>query len=68
MFNQKLEFEFNVGLFILTLETDAYDMAVLLYKEFQYIMRANSIEENKQIVGNCVQSIIKTNQGSGMID
>jgi len=34
LFNQKLEFEFKTSLFLLALEEDAYDMAVLLHKEF----------------------------------
>lgn len=68
LFNQKLEFEFNVSIFILTLEEDAFDIGVLLHREFQFLMRDNSNEENKQIVSNLVASINKTNSGSGMIE
>ena len=34
LFNQKLEFEFNVSIFIMALEEDAYDIAALLHQEF----------------------------------
>jgi len=50
------------------LEEDAYDIATLLHKEFRYLMRDNSVEENKHIVSNCVSSMNKTNSGSGMIE
>jgi hypothetical protein len=63
-----MEFEFNVSIFIMALEEDAYDVASLLHKEFNYLMRDNSNEENRQIVSQCVSSINKVNQGSGMID
>jgi hypothetical protein len=68
LFNQKLEFEFKTSIFLLALEEEAYDMAVLLHKEFQYLMRDNSLEENKQIVSFCVASMNKTNSGAGMIE
>ena len=50
LFGQKLEFEFNVSIFIMALEEDAYDIAALLHKEFSYLMRDNSNEDNRQIV------------------
>ena len=50
LFGQKLEFEFNVSIFIMALEEDAYDIAALLHKEFSYLMRDNSNEDNRKIV------------------
>lgn len=68
LFSLKIEFEFSVGIFLIALEEDAYDIAVLLHKEFSYMMRENSFEENRQIVTNVVLSMNKANKGSGMID
>lgn len=68
LFNQKLEFEFTTSLFILTLEEDAYDMAMLLHKEFRYLMRANSEQENLKISSLLVDSLYKTGSGVGMIE
>ena len=68
LFSLKIEFEFSVGIFLIALEEDAYDIAVLLHKEFAYLMRENSFEENRQIVTNVVLSMNKANKGSGMID
>ena len=68
LFNQKIEFEFNTSIFIMALEEDAYDVATLLHNEFRYLMRENSIEENRHISSLCVSSINKTNQGGGMIE
>ena len=39
MFSLRLEFEFSIQIFILAMEEDAFDIAVLLYKEFNYMMR-----------------------------
>jgi hypothetical protein len=47
LFGQKMEFEFNVSIFIMTLEEDAYDLAALLHKEFSFLMRDNSNEDNR---------------------
>jgi len=63
-----LEFEFNVSIFIIALEEDAYDIAYLIHKEFSYLMRENSNEENRLIISNCISSINKVNQGAGMIE
>ena len=49
----------------MALEEDAYDIAALLHKEFSYLMRDNSNEDNRQIVSLCVSSI---NKEGGMID
>jgi len=68
LFNQRIEFEFTVQIFIMALEEDCYDMAMLLHKEFRYLMRENSQEENKQIVSLCVASINKSNLAAGMIE
>ena len=68
LFNLKLEFEFNVSIFIIALEEDAYDIAYLIHKEFSYLMRENSNEENRLIISNCISSINKVNQGAGMIE
>lgn len=42
-----MDFDFKVDTFILTLDESAYDVAVLLYKEFAYLMRTNSDEDNR---------------------
>ena len=68
LFNLKMEFEFNVSIFIIALEEDAYDIAYLIHKEFSYLMRENSNEENRLIISNCISSINKVNQGAGMIE
>ena len=47
LFAQKMDFDFKVDTFILTLDESAYDVAVLLYKEFAYLMRTNSDEDNR---------------------
>jgi hypothetical protein len=56
-----MEFEFNVSIFIIALEEDAYDIAYLIHKEFSYLMRENSNEENRLIISNCISSINKVN-------
>ena len=68
LFGQKMEFEFKVGIFILTLEQGAFDVASLLYKEFSYLMRTNSNEDNRQIVSRLVSAMNMANEGSGMIE
>lgn len=52
----------------MALEEDCYDMAMLLHKEFRYLMRENSPEENKQIVSLCVASMNKSSLAAGMIE
>ena len=44
-FNLKTEFQFEVSLFIMALEEDAYDIAMLLHREFKYLMRNISTED-----------------------
>ena len=61
LFNLKMEFEFNVSIFIIAIEEDAYDIAYLIHKEFAYLMRENSNEENRLIISNCISSINKVN-------
>jgi hypothetical protein len=56
-----MEFEFNVSIFIIAIEEDAYDIAYLIHKEFAYLMRENSNEENRLIISNCISSINKVN-------
>lgn len=68
IFNLKSEFQFEVPLFITALEEDAYDVAMLLHREFKYLMRNNSDEEDRTIVQLIIQSIIKVNEGAGMIN
>lgn len=54
LFNQKFDFEFSVHVFIAALEEDAFDIAVLLHKEFVQLMRENSLKDNRSIVSNCI--------------
>lgn len=68
LFHQKFDFEFSVHVFIAALEEDAFDIAVLLHKEFVQLMRENSLEENRSIVTNCIQSMNKVSDGAGMIE
>ena len=69
LFSQRHDFEFSTQIFILALEEDAYDVAMLLHQEFRYLMRTNLSSENKVIVSHIVSSFNKTtNQGAGMID
>ena len=49
-----MEFSFSVQVFQLSLDEDAFDIAALLHKEFAYLMRENSNEENRVIVSSCV--------------
>jgi hypothetical protein len=42
-----MDFEFTPSLFISVLEDDCFDVAALLHKEFAYLMRENSPEENR---------------------
>lgn len=57
LFGQKMDFEFKVEIFIMTLDESAFDVAVLLYKEFAYLMRTNSNEDNRQIVSRLVSGM-----------
>jgi hypothetical protein len=57
LFGQKMAFEFKVEIFIMTLDESAFDVAVLLYKEFAYLMRTNSNEDNRQIVSRLVSGM-----------
>ena len=68
LFAQKMDFEFKVEIFIMTLDESAFDVAVLLYKEFAYLMRNNSDEDNRQIVSRLVSGMNQANEGSGMIE
>lgn len=54
LFSLKMEFSFSVQVFQLSLDEDAFDIAALLHKEFAYLMRENSNEENRVIVSSCV--------------
>lgn len=68
IFNLKSEFQFEIGLFITALEEDAYDVAMLLHREFKYVMRNNSADDDRTINSLIIQSIIKVNEGAGMIN
>ena len=68
LFNLKAEFQFDVSLFIIALEEDAYDIAMLLHREFKYLMRNIPVEDDRTIVQLIIQSLIKVNDGAGMIN
>jgi hypothetical protein len=67
LFNLK-EFNFNIQLFITALEEDAYDIAMLLHKEFKLLMRSTTADDDRTIISLVIQSTIKVNEGAGMIN
>lgn len=68
LFNLKTEFQFDVSLFIIALEEDAFDVAMLLHREFKYLLRNIPMEDDRTIIQLIIQSLIKVNDGAGMIN
>ena len=49
-FNLKSEFQFEPSLFIMALEEDAFDIAMLLHREFKYLLRELSADDERTII------------------
>lgn len=64
LFVQK-DFRFSVGLFLRTLDLEAYDIAALLHKEFFRMIRNLKPNDLEEIINCVIQSFNKSN---GMID
>lgn len=64
LFGQK-GFRFGIGLFLRTLDLEAYDIAALLHKEFFRMIRNVNKNDLEEII-NCI--IISFSKSNGMVD
>lgn len=60
IFSLQHDFEFSTKILIIALEEDAYDIAVLLYQEYNYQMRVLSNNDQKIILIKIVSGLNKT--------